>query len=148
MTTMLPPTGPTILVIDASSTLRACAARFLEPAGYRVLQAGDALAAMILLAQHQPALILCSRQLARLDGLRLCALIRRSRRHHLVPVLLLSDSSATVEGARAALAGATSVLHKPFGRAALLSAVRVHVPMPPESAGADACSARDNLSGS
>lgn len=143
--TTLQPTGPTILVIHASATLRGVARHFLEQEGYRVELATDGAEALALLARHTPALVVCSAHGPGLPGLRLCALMRRSRRYCAIPVVLLDAGGSMVARARCALAGATAILPEPFVRGALLATVRAHLAPPAVAAASET---HDMLSGS
>jgi len=127
MTTLPPATGPTIMVIDDSSTIRRSAEIFLTQAGYRVVVAEDGFAALAKINDHHPALVFCDILMPRLDGYQTCALIKKSARFNATPVLMLSSKDGLFDRARGTLAGSSAYLTKPFTKDSLLAAVREHV---------------------
>jgi twitching motility two-component system response regulator PilG len=127
MTTPPQATGPTIMVIDDSSTIRRSAEIFLTQAGYRVVLAEDGFAALAKINDHHPALVFCDILMPRLDGYQTCALIKKSARFHATPVLMLSSKDGLFDRARGTLAGSSAYLTKPFSKDSLLAAVREHV---------------------
>ncbi len=118
--------GPEILVIDDSSTIRRSAEIFLSQAGYPVILADDGFEALGVIVQRRPALIFCDILMPRLDGFQTCALIRRSPVCSAIPVVMLSSRDGLFDRARGLLAGATDYLTKPFTKDSLLRAVREH----------------------
>ncbi len=126
--------GPTILVIDDSSTIRRSAEIFLSQAGHPVILAVDGFAALSLIAERRPVLIFCDIQMPRLDGFQTCALIRASPASAHIPVVMLSSRDGLFDRARGLLAGATAYLTKPFTKDSLLRAVRDHALLPPAAA--------------
>ncbi len=118
--------GPEILVIDDSSTIRRSAEIFLSQAGYPVLLAEDGFDALGKILEHRPSLIFCDILMPRLDGFQTCSLIRRSPDCGHTPVILLSSRDGLFDRARGLLAGATAYLTKPFTKDSLLKAVREH----------------------
>ena len=119
-----PQVGPTILVIDDSSTIRRSAEIFLSQAGYTVVLAEDGFEALAKIIDHQPALIFCDIQMPRLDGYQTCSLIRYSAQFHATPVVMLSSKDGLFDRARGALVGANAYLTKPFTKDSLLKTVR------------------------
>ncbi len=118
--------GPEILVIDDSSTIRRSAEIFLSQAGYPVLLAEDGFDALGKILEHRPSRIFCDILMPRLDGFQTCSLIRRSPDCGHTPVILLSSRDGLFDRARGLLAGATAYLTKPFTKDSLLKAVREH----------------------
>ena len=116
-------TGNPILVIDDSSTIRRSAEIFLGQAGYAVVLAEDGFAALSVILEQSPALVLCDIQMPRLDGFQTCALIRRHPDFRHLPVVLLSSRDGVFDRARGVLAGASAYLTKPFTKDSLLRAV-------------------------
>jgi twitching motility two-component system response regulator PilG len=121
-------TGPEILVIDDSSTIRRSAEIFLSQSGYPVLLAEDGFEALAKIVERRPALIFCDILMPRLDGYQTCSLIRYSQAFRHTPVVLLSSRDGLFDRARGVIAGATAYLTKPFTKDSLLRTVRDHVP--------------------
>lgn len=120
-------TGPEILVIDDSSTIRRSAEIFLSQSGYPVLLAEDGFEALSTIVERRPALIFCDILMPRLDGYQTCSLIRYNKTFRDTPVVLLSSRDGLFDRARGVLAGATAYLTKPFTKDSLLKTVREHL---------------------
>src|ERR1700712_785968 len=119
-------TGPKIMVIDDSSTIRRSAEIFLTQAGYRVVLADDGFDALAKINDHHPALVFCDILMPRLDGYQTCALIKKSARFYAPPVLMRSSKDGLFDRARGAMVGSSAYLTKPFSKDSLLAAVRAH----------------------
>lgn len=124
------PSGPEILVVDDSSTIRRSAEIFLSQAGYPVTLAEDGFEALGKIFERRPSLVFCDILMPRLDGFQTCSLIRHSPDCGQVPVILLSSRDGLFDRARGMLAGATDYLTKPFTKDTLLQAVREHALRP------------------
>src|SRR5438067_13118299 len=119
-------TGPKIMVIDDSNTIRRSAQIFLTQAGYDVVLADDGFDALAKINDHHPALVFCDILMPRLDGYQTCALIKKSARFHTTPVVMLSSKDGLFDRARGAMVGSSAYLTKPFSKDSLLAAVRDH----------------------
>lgn len=113
---------PRILVVEDERPMRTVLQDCLERQGYRVLLAEDGAAALELALREQPDLILLDIMMPRLDGLTVCAELRRLARA--VPVLMLTAKGATEDRVRGLDVGADDYLVKPFSREELLARVR------------------------
>jgi DNA-binding response OmpR family regulator len=111
----------TILLVEDEVGLAQFIAQELEQQGYRVLHAGDGLAALHLHQQRQPDLVILDWMIPALDGLEV---LRRLRQTSPAPVLMLTaraDESDRVIGLEL---GADDYLTKPFGMRELVARVR------------------------
>lgn len=106
--------GISVLVIDDSATIRRSVALCLAPSGCELLFAEDGFAALALLAQHRPRIVLCDVEMPRLDGHAFCSLLKTDARYCRIPVILLSAGDGVLDRARARIAGADLHLSKPF----------------------------------
>lgn len=113
-----------IMVIDDSSTIRRSAEIFLGQAGYQVVLADDGFDALAKMNDHKPALIFCDILMPRLDGYQTCALIKKSTKFHMTPVIMLSSKDGLFDRARGAMVGSDAYLTKPFTKDSLLKTVR------------------------
>jgi diguanylate cyclase (GGDEF)-like protein len=96
----------------------------LEIAGYTVVTANDAAAALAFLAVEIPDLIVLDVVLPGMDGFELC---RRIRRHPLcahVPIMMLTARGETEDAVTGFDAGADDYIAKPFSPAEMLARVR------------------------
>lgn len=114
-----------ILCVEDERRLRANIVEELADAGYAVIEADDGQAALELLADQQPDLILCDITMPRMGGYELLRHVRASRSELAnVPFLFLtalSDRLAVIEGKTA---GADDYLSKPIDFDLMLATIR------------------------
>jgi CheY-like chemotaxis protein len=116
--------GPSVLVVDDNDEVRAVVVRHLLRAGYRVVQASSARAAIAILEGQVPDLVITDIFMPDGDGLEIINEIRG--RGLCVPILVISGGGAAIVGDYLSVAsrlGATTVLSKPFKGQQLLDAV-------------------------
>jgi DNA-binding response OmpR family regulator len=110
-----------ILIAEDDSGLRTNVRRFLEQAGYRVLEAGDGLTAIQLATDEKPALIVMDVVMPGLDGVSVTAELRRLG--HTTPILLLTSRTEVNDRVQGLNAGADDYLGKPFDSRELIARV-------------------------
>jgi CheY-like chemotaxis protein len=118
--------GPSILVVDDNDEVRAVIVRNLLRAGYRVTQAASSSAAMAVLEDQVPDLVITDIFMPEGDGLEIINEIRRCALS--VPIIVISGGGAAIAADYLGVAsrlGATSVLSKPFKGQQLLDAVHL-----------------------
>lgn len=113
---------PRVLVVEDERPMRVVLKDCLERQGYRVLIAEDGVAALEVAGRERPDLIVLDIMMPRLDGLAVCAELRRLDRP--VPVLMLTAKGTVEDRVRGLDAGADDYLVKPFSREELLARVR------------------------
>lgn len=125
----------TILVVERDEGLRELLGLHLSNAGYRVLAAADALAAVRLVLRNPPDLILADVNMRYLDGLEFLAAVRDDGLTRNVPVVFLTDGDRLAE--RALARGAQAYLTKPILARRLLEVVAEQLDrsLPPPGAG-------------
>ena len=111
----------TILLIEDEPQLARVIVRELEAAGYRVRHAADGAAALRLVAEAAPDLVVLDWMLPGLDGLEV---LRRLRQGSAVPVLMLTARSEEIDRVVGLEVGADDYLTKPFGMRELIARVR------------------------
>lgn len=119
-------TKPLVLVVDDNADLRAYMSGLLTP-HYRVMTASDGQAALKVVAQQLPDIILSDVMMPRMTGMELVHALRSDADTASVPIILLSaraGQESTVEGLDA---GCDDYLIKPFTAQELLARVRAHV---------------------
>lgn len=117
-----------VLLADDNADMRAYIQRLLEP-HYRVSVAPDGQAALWLVAEHRPDLVLSDVMMPVMDGLELLKTLKADPQTARIPVVLLSaraGEDATIEGYEA---GADDYLVKPFSANELLARVRAQLNM-------------------
>lgn len=106
--------GSRVLVVDDSLSVRRALERMLAPRGLSVTGARDGAEALERLAAERPDLVICDVMLPEVDGYEVCRFVRRRSELAGVPVLLISGVKSPEVEERAAAAGASGVLAKPF----------------------------------
>lgn len=115
-----------ILVVDDNADMRDYLRRLLEQR-YQVQTANDGLAALALIEQHPPNLIIADIMMPNLDGFGLLQRLRSDPQTRTLPVMLLSaraGEEARIEGLQA---GANDYLTKPFSARELLARVEAQL---------------------
>ncbi len=110
---------PLVMVVDDSPTVRKLVSLTLERRGYRVVSAFDGVAAIKELGLCRPDLILLDINMPRLDGYRLCKLIKKHEATQSIPVVMLSGKDGMFDKLRGRLVGCTDYITKPFEADAL-----------------------------
>ena len=110
-----------ILVVDDEPMVCEVVARYLENDGFGVLEAADGAAALAILAEHQPALVVLDIMLPGVDGL---SILRHLRSTTDIPVILLTARASEVDRIVGLEVGADDYVVKPFSPRELAARVR------------------------
>jgi DNA-binding response OmpR family regulator len=114
--------GPRILVVEDETPMRMALEDILKAEGYRVLTAADGRTGLDAAVTDKPDLILLDIMLPGVDGLALCAELRRLGAE--VPVLMLTARGQVSDRVAGLDTGADDYLVKPFSTDELLARVR------------------------
>ena len=115
------PSKARILVVEDDDSLREVVALGLQRDGYEVVEAGDGPAGLRLVSTDRPDLVLLDVMLPGLDGFEVCRAIRRES---MVPVIMLTARSDTVDVVVGLESGADDYVTKPFEFPELLARIR------------------------
>jgi two-component system response regulator MtrA len=110
-----------LLIVEDDPSLREVIRLGLEGEGYRVVTAEDGPAALSAFEQHRPDLVLLDIMLPGLDGFAVCRELRKSS---LIPVVMLTARSSTVDVVVGLESGADDYVTKPFEFPELVARVR------------------------
>jgi putative two-component system response regulator len=113
-----------ILIVDDEPANRGLVRRVLEPQGYQVIEAGDGVEALALIAQSLPDLILLDLNMPKLGGHAVVESVKRDPRTRLIPVVMLTSQDQFSEKMRAMESGVDDYLIKPFNTVELVTRVR------------------------
>jgi CheY-like chemotaxis protein len=121
--------GKRVLVVDDSATIRKVISIVLSKAGYQVLEAVDGYAAVNLLRDTVPDLILLDITMPGIDGYQVCKVVRSDPRTKSIPVIMLSGKDGFFDKIRGRMAGSSRYLTKPCKADEVLQAVREYCPV-------------------
>src|SRR3982751_166968 len=113
----------TLLIVDDDDLTRARLREVFESAGYRVVTAAEAPAALRVVKGVRVSLVLLDLEMPDVDSLGLCKLLRAQPLTGKLPILVLSDSDSEDRKVEAFAAGADDYLVKPCSSGELLSRV-------------------------
>ena len=108
-----------IVCIDDSPTILSEIKRFLEAESLEVTAIDDPVQAVSQVFKIDPDLILLDITMPRINGYKLCSLLRSSGKCDGIPIIMVSGNTGLIDKARAKLAGATDYLTKPFNKKSL-----------------------------
>jgi len=115
--------GAHIILADDNADMRSYVSRLLMEQGYEVTALPDGEAALAVVREHRPALVLSDIMMPRLDGIGLLRALREDQQTSTIPVILLSaraGEEARVDGLKH---GADDYLVKPFSAREFLARV-------------------------
>ncbi|MCX7593013.1 MAG: two-component system response regulator [Fischerella sp.] len=116
--------APKVLVVDDHAASRVTAVALLVMEGYEVIEADSGSAAVELVIQKQPDLILLDVMMPGMDGFEVCQLLKQDEHTRLIPIIFvtaLNDRRSRIRGIEV---GADDFLSKPFDRVELAARVK------------------------
>jgi len=111
----------TIVVVEDERDMNNLIRSHLEQDGHTVFQAFDGPAGLALVAEQRPRLVILDWMLPGRDGLAVC---REIRRHHLMPIIMLTARSEEIDRVMGLEVGADDYVVKPFSIRELVARVR------------------------
>ncbi len=128
--------GHHLLVVDDEDNLRSMLAAALAHHGYEITTADNGRAALDLVAQQRPDLVLLDVMMPDLDGFEVCRRLRADGDR--TPVLFLTARDATEDKVRGLTLGADDYVQKPFSLDELVARVDAILRRVGDGAGAHA----------
>ena len=114
-----------VLIVDDSETVRLKAKQTLEAAGFEVIGAESGTTGMAAFREHQDlTLVLLDLNMPGISGLALLEWVRREKRAHTPPVVMMTTEMAPALMERAKRAGAAGWVIKPFNPEQLVSVAK------------------------
>lgn len=113
-----------ILVVDALPTNRIIMRVKLSAAFYEVVQAASGEAAIAMMRQAQPDLVITAAELPDMSGQDLCAALRKNPQTERPPVVVIHGENQEEEKLESLRAGADDVLSRPVNDLVLLARLR------------------------
>jgi len=115
--------GARILAVDDSPTILEMIKSILESGGYEVITAADGDEALKAARAENPDLILLDVMLPKLDGYRVCRLLKFDAKYKGIPIIMLTAKTEEQSMATGIRTGANQYLTKPVEPQTLLDAV-------------------------
>lgn len=112
-----------ILIVDDEVQLVEMVKMRLEANGYETLAAYDGQAGLDMAKKERPDLIILDLMMPRMDGYKVCALLKRDSRYSKIPVLIFTAKAQEEDAKMSEEVGADAYLVKPFEPEALLGKI-------------------------
>ena len=115
--------GERILAVDDSATVLEMIKSVLVAEGYEVLTAADGAEGLDVARAERPDLILLDVMLPKLDGYRVCRLLKFDKNYRDIPIVMLTAKAEDASVATGMRTGADQYLTKPVEPDTLLAVV-------------------------
>ena len=116
-----------ILVVDDEADLVETIRFSLELEGYNVLVATNGEEGLNLARQEKPDLILLDLMLPKLDGYKVCRLLKFDERHKHIPILMLTAKTQEKDKILGKETGANEYITKPFDMDELMAKIKSYL---------------------
>jgi two-component system cell cycle response regulator DivK len=120
----------TVLYVEDNEYNRKIVRQLLSRTSYRLIEATDGEAGVAAAREQLPDLILMDVQLPKMSGLDATRLLRADEATKHIPIVVITSFALSGDRERAAEAGATAYLAKPYSPRELLALVREILPEP------------------
>jgi two-component system cell cycle response regulator DivK len=118
----------TVLYVEDNEYNRKIVRQLLSRTTYRLVEAPDGEAAMALVRQDRPDLVLMDVQLPRMSGLDVTRALRAEPMTADIPIIVVTSFALSGDDHRAMAAGASGYLAKPYSPRDLLALIRKFLP--------------------
>lgn len=116
-----------IVCIDDSPTILKEIQRFLSQDKFDVTAIDDPIEAVPTIFRLKPDLILLDITMPKINGYKLCSLLRGSKNCDQIPIIMVTGNTGFIDKARAKIAGATDYFTKPFTKEGLTQIVEKYL---------------------
>ena len=113
-----------ILLVDDEPNIILLLEARLKANGYEVLSAGDGLTALETAKREKPHLIILDLMLPKMDGYKVCGLLKRDTRYSKIPVILFTARAQEADMRLGEEVGANAYITKPFEPKTLLGKIQ------------------------
>lgn len=117
----------TVLIVDDNPANLKVIANFLTQAGYKILAADDGAAAIELVENSKPNIILLDVMMPGIDGYETCERLKANPSTRDIPVLFLTARSETADKVHGFYVGGADYITKPYQEEEVLARVRAHL---------------------
>jgi len=112
-----------ILVVDDESDLVVMISTALKHQGYEVITANDGQEGLEKAKTEKPDLIVLDLMLPRINGYKVCGLLKKDTRYAKIPIILLTAKASTEDMELGKKVGADAYITKPYERETLISKI-------------------------
>lgn len=116
-----------ILVVDDEADLVETIQFALELEGYNVLVASNGEEGLNMARQEKPDLILLDLMLPKLDGYKVCRLLKFDERYKYIPILMLTAKTQEKDKILGKETGANEYINKPFDMDELMAKIKSYL---------------------
>lgn len=117
-------TKKTILLVEDDAAIREMVVFALEKEGFNVLEAADGQAAMVLVANERPDLVLLDWMLPGASGIEICRELKRDEDTRELPVIMLTARGEEDDRVQGLEIGADDYISKPFSVRELVARIK------------------------
>jgi len=114
----------TVLIVDDEPNIVLSVEFLMKREGFEVKTAGDGHAAIEMLAQSRPDLVILDVMMPRKNGFEVCAEVRADPALHGLPILMLTAKGREAEMKKGLALGADAYITKPFSTHELVAKVK------------------------
>ena len=116
--------GKKILIVDDEPQILLLLEARLKANGYEVLSAEDGFAGLELAKKEKPDLVILDLMLPKMDGFKICGLLKRDSRYSKIPVILFTAKAQETDIQMGTEVGADAYVTKPFEPRLLLGKIQ------------------------
>lgn len=116
-----------ILIVDDEPDILTGLKDFLEFEGYDTVTAADGQTALSIARGSEPDLIILDLMLPKLDGYKVCRLLKYDKRRKHIPIIMLTAKTQDEDKELGFDMKANEYLHKPYDDNELLNAIRKYI---------------------
>lgn len=113
-----------ILMVDDEPDFLDMVRTRLEAGGYEIITASDGQQGLERAKKEKPDLIILDLMLPRMDGYKVCGLLKKDTRYSRIPIIILTARAQGEDVKLGAELGADAYIIKPFDAAALLGKIK------------------------
>ena len=113
-----------ILVVEDEPEIRILVKTMLEKAGYSVVEAEDGEAALRLVNEEEPDLVLLDVMIPCIEGWEVCRRIRENEATRRIPIIMVTVRTTDEDIQRSVECGANAHINKPFDQRELLDTIK------------------------
>lgn len=119
--------NPHILVVDDETYIVELVKFNLEKEGFKVSVAYDGLAALDMVREQRPDLIILDIMLPNMDGLEVCRHLKNDFNFHTIPIIMLTAKGEEVDTILGLEMGADDYIKKPFSPREMVARVKARL---------------------